>query len=172
MITIYKTIIQSHIDYCITIWVYATKCQIQRVERLQNKIYTLITGDYSWNTSPMDILSQLNIPSVSQRLNNFNGINVYSCLNGSFPTYMSYMLSYDMDINSRVTRHSTNNNLYVPRPRVEIYRQTFQHTGPIIYNYIPQDLKKCAIIVMFQSQFKKSYYFLILHPHLIVYVCS
>jgi len=54
MISIYKTITQPHIDYCITIWGYALKSQIQRVERLQNTIFRLITGDYSWNTSPCD----------------------------------------------------------------------------------------------------------------------
>ena len=76
--TIYKTIIQRHIDHCITIWRYDPKCQIQRVERLQNKIFRLITRDYSWNTSPSGTLSR------------FNGINVYyRCLNDSFPTYMS-----------------------------------------------------------------------------------
>jgi hypothetical protein len=79
--TIYKTIIQRHIDHCITIWRYDPKCQIQRVERLQNKIFRLITRDYSWNTSPSGTLSR------------FNGINVYyRCLNDSFPTYMSGIL--------------------------------------------------------------------------------
>ena len=89
IINIYKTIIQPPIDYCITIWGYAPKCQIQRVQRLQNKIFRLITGDYSWNSSPMDILSKFDIPSVSQWRDYFNGINVYRCLNDSFPTYMS-----------------------------------------------------------------------------------
>jgi hypothetical protein len=94
MTTIYKTIIQRHIDHCITIWRYDPKCQIQRVERLKNKICRLIIRDYSWNTSPRDILSKCNIPSVSQRRDYFNCINVYRCLNGSFPIYMSDMLSY------------------------------------------------------------------------------
>ena len=88
MITIYKTSIQPHVEYYITIWGYAPKCQIQRVERLKNKIFRLIIRDYSWNTSPRDILSKFNIPSVSQRRDYFNCINVYRCLNGSFPIYI------------------------------------------------------------------------------------
>jgi hypothetical protein len=88
MVTIYKTIIQPHIDYCITIWGYAPKCQLKRVQRLQNKIFRLITDDYSWDTSPRDILSKFNIPSISQRRDYFNGINVFRCFNGSFPAYM------------------------------------------------------------------------------------
>jgi len=77
MMTIYETIIQHHIGYCTTVWGYAPKCQIQRVERLQNKIFRLITRDYSWNTSPKDILYKL-------RGNYFNDINVYRYLNRSY----------------------------------------------------------------------------------------
>ena len=35
----------------------------------------------------------------------FNGINVYRCLNASFPTYMSDILPYASDINSHTTTH-------------------------------------------------------------------
>ena len=97
------------------------------------------------------VLSKFNISSVSQRRDYFNAINVYRCLNGSFPAYMSDMLSYTRDINSCVTRHTTNNNLYVPSPRVDIYRQSFQYPGPLVYNNIPQDVNKRAVIVKFQS---------------------
>ena len=154
MITIYKTSIQPHVEYYITIWGYAPKCQIQRVERLKNKIFRLIIRDYSWNTSPRDILSKFNIPSVSQRRDYFNCINVYRCLNGSFPIYMSDMLSYARDINSCVTSHTTNNNLYVLRPRVEMYRQSFQYTGPILYNNISQDLKNAQPLSCFKVSLK------------------
>jgi hypothetical protein len=154
MVTIYKTIIQPHIDYCITIWGYAPKCQLKRVQRLQNKIFRLITDDYSWDTSPRDILSKFNIPSISQRRDYFNGINVFRCLNGSFPTYMSDMLSCAGDVNTYVTRHTVSNDLYVPRPRVEIYRQSFQYTGPTSYNNIPQDVKDSQSLSTFKISLK------------------
>ena len=76
LIMVYTTIIQPHIDYCLTVWGYAPKYQIQRVQRLQNKIFRLITGDYSYDTSPKDILQNFNIPDVLQRHDYFNGIQV------------------------------------------------------------------------------------------------
>ena len=92
LIMAYTTIIQTHMDYCLTVWGYAPKYQIQRVQRLQNKIFRLITGDYSYDTSPKDILQHFNIPDVLQRRDYFNGIQVYKCINDIAPMYMSDFL--------------------------------------------------------------------------------
>ena len=67
---------------------------------------------------------------------------------------MSDMLSYASDINTYVTRHTMSNDLYVPRPRVEIYRQSFQYTGPISYNNIPQDVKESQSLSSFKVSLK------------------
>ena len=137
-----------------------SKCQIQRVQRLQNKNFRLITGDYSWNSSPRDILSKFDIPSVSQRRDYFNDIKVYRCLKGSFPAYISDMLSYASDMNSYVTRHNTKDNLYVPRPRGEIYPQ---YSGTILYNNIPQDVKSSQSLSCFKVKF--------VSPSQLLYIC-
>ena len=68
------------IDYCITIWGYAPKCHLQRIQRLQNKIFRLITNQFGWDTSPRDILNDLDVHNVTQRREYFNGVNVYRCL--------------------------------------------------------------------------------------------
>ena len=93
MIKIYKTVLQPHIDYCITVWGYAPNYQIKRVQRLQNKIFRLITGDYSWDTSPRTILERFNVPNVIQRRDYFNAMQTYKCLHDQSPNYMSDMLS-------------------------------------------------------------------------------
>ena len=67
---------------------------------------------------------------------------------------MSDMSSYARDINSCVTSHTTNNNLYVLRPRVEMYRQSFQYTGPIVYNNISQDVKNAQPLSCFKVSLK------------------
>ena len=89
LIIVYKTLIQPHIDYGITIYGYAPSTYIQRVQRLQNRLIRLITGDYSWESSPRNMLNQFHIPNVLQRRDYFSGIYVYKSLNDQFPSYMS-----------------------------------------------------------------------------------
>ena len=93
-----------------------------RVQRLQNKIFRLITGDYSWDTSPRTILERFNVPNVSQRRDYFNAMQTYKCLHDQSPNYMSDMLSYVNDFNNYATRNSTENMLYVPKHRVDIFK--------------------------------------------------
>ena len=154
LITVYKTLVQPHIDYCITIWGYAPACQVQRVQRLQNKIIRLVTGIYSWDISPRIILQDLDIANVTQRRNYFNGINVFKCLDGSFPNYMSDMLSYTSEYNEYNTRNVSNNELYVPRPRLDLYRQSFQYTGPMLYNSLPNTIKNVESLLCFKKELR------------------
>ena len=52
LVKVYKTIIQPHIDYCITIWGYSPNNHIHKVQRLQNRIARLLTRNYDYNVSP------------------------------------------------------------------------------------------------------------------------
>ena len=155
LITVYKTLVQPHIDYGITIWGYAPNYQIQRIQRLQNKIIRLISGNYSWEISPRDILGEYNIPTVTQRRNYFNGINVFRSLNGSFPNYMCDLLTYTSDYNVYNTRNVTNNNLYIPKPRIDMFRQSFQYTGPTFYNKLPDHVKNASSLHEFKNVLKE-----------------
>ncbi len=44
---IYKTVIQPHIDYCITVWGYVPDIYLDKVQRIQNR-KRIITGNYDW----------------------------------------------------------------------------------------------------------------------------
>ena len=85
----------------------------------------------------------------------FNGVNVYRCLNGFYPNYMSDMLHDSSDYNLYTTRNTSTGFLYVPKPRLEIYRQAFQYTGPNLYNAIPNEIKTSQTLSCFKSKLRK-----------------
>ncbi len=68
MITIYKTLVQPHIDCCINVWGYAPKCQINRIQRLQNRIFRIITGDFNGDSSPSDMLNAISLQNNSRKI--------------------------------------------------------------------------------------------------------
>ena len=56
---------------------------------------------------------------------------------------MSDMLHSPGEFNSYVTINSIDScdKLYVPKPRLELFRHGFQYNGPIAYNNLPQNIK-------------------------------
>ena len=155
MIKLYNTIIQPHIDYCITIWGYSPISQTHRVQRLQNRISRLMTNNYDFTVSPSVLLKQLGIMNVKQIRDYFMAIQMFKCLNGMSPTYLSDRIDYVNDHTSRSTHSSTNNNLYVPRPRIEKFRESLQYAGPTLYNSLPNYVKDSVNIASFKYHFKK-----------------
>ena len=107
LIIVYKTLIQSHIDYGITIYGYAPSTYIQ------NRMIRLITGDYSWESSPRNMLNQFHVPNVLQRRDYFSGIYVYKSLNDQFPSYMSDLLHHVNEYNMYSTRNNVESKLYI-----------------------------------------------------------
>ena len=153
LITLYKTVIQPHIDYCLTVWGYAPACQLNRVQRLQNKMFRMMTGNYDWNTSISGILKDFNIPNISQRRDYFNGVQMYRSLHGTLPDYMSDQIHYVHELNVRETRQA--NQLYVPMPRKELYRQSFQYTGTTFYNSVPHEIKDTLSLSTFKRELRR-----------------
>ncbi len=46
---VYKTIIQPHIDYCVTVWGYAPDVHIDKIKRIQCRAARLVSGIFDWD---------------------------------------------------------------------------------------------------------------------------
>ena len=42
------------------------------------------------------------------------------------------------------TRNNVESKLYIPKPNIEIYRQSFQYAAPKFYNALPTDIHVTA----------------------------
>jgi len=154
LLTVYNTIVQPHIDYCITVWGYAPEVYVNRVQRLQNRIARLLMNNYDWDISPLSFLKCLNIQTVTQRRDYFNCITVYRCLNGTAPNYLADLLNYVSDFSLYDTRNATTSMLHVPKPRLELFRQSFQYTGPYCFNSLPTHVKCATTLTTFKKLLK------------------
>ena len=140
---IYNTIIQPYVDYCVTIWGYAPMYHLNKIQRLQNRIARIITNNYNFNVSPSYLLSELGIMNITQRRDYFMSVQMYKCMKGTAPSYLTDRIEFTSDYNIRCTRMSNQAMLYVPKPRVEKFRESFQYVGPSLYNSLPIDLAQC-----------------------------
>ena len=92
--------------------------------------------------------------SITQRRDYFNCISVYRCLNGTAPHYLADLLNYASDFNLIETRNVNSGMLYVPKPRIELFRQSFQYTAPQCFNLLPTCVKQAPTLASFKNSLK------------------
>jgi hypothetical protein len=153
LLCIYNTVIQPHIDYCITVWGYAPNVHIDKVQRIQNRAARIITGNFSWDASGTELVKSLGWFTVRQRRDYFTGVLMHRCLHEAAPPYLCQQFMYVSDHHNRCTRSATGNNLYIPKPNIDLYRQSLSYNGPTTWNSIPSDIKSLEG----QSAFKNMY---------------
>ena len=78
---LYYPLIQSHIDYCITVWGSCAKTSLSLIQNLQNRIARFLTCKYDYiRYLSSDLRKELNWMSVSERYNYFLSILMYNCV--------------------------------------------------------------------------------------------
>ena len=108
----YSSMIQSHLNYCISTWGFNCK----RIYKLQKKIVRIIcNAKYNAHSEPL--FKQLNILTVSDLFRISCLSFLYKFINQELP---EYLLSFRFLAHSNVHRHHTrfNNNVIVPRTRL------------------------------------------------------
>ena len=71
LLKLYEPLFQSNLDYCITIWGHAANkytC-INLLQKLQNRLATVVTNNFNRDISSSDICRDLRWMSVRQRHN-------------------------------------------------------------------------------------------------------
>jgi len=60
-------------------------------------------------------------------------IQMYKTLSGTSPNHLKIPFTFTSDIHSRTLE----TQLYIPKPRIELFGNTFVFSGPSIWNSIP-----------------------------------
>ncbi len=155
---VYRSIVQPHIDYCITLWGYAANKYIKKVQSLQNRAARIITGNFDfYTTRGITLVKKLNWQTVVQRRDYFTSLLVHKTLNGNAPSHMEDLFTYSNVINTRSTRLSDTNSLYVPRVNKKVFGQSVQYNGPIVWNALPQTLRDINDFNKFKVLAKKHF---------------
>ncbi len=71
LLDIYNSIVQPHIDYCITVWGYAADTHLDKIQIIQNIAAGIITNNYVWSISGNSLLKRLGWFTVTERRDYF-----------------------------------------------------------------------------------------------------
>ncbi len=141
--------ILPHLDYCSTIWGSTTKANMDKILRLQKRAARMIYDDY---VSPSaELFVKLKWLPLANRFNHNKAVLVYKCLHDLVPPYMRNIFTYQSNVRYSL-RSEAHSDLVVPKPRIEMYRQSFSYSGAKIWNSLPASIRQSDSL----AKFKKS----------------
>ena len=152
---IYTSIIQPKIDYAISIWGYrpTTAHNINKVQRLQNRAARILTGNFDYvNTRSIDLVKNLGLMNVTQKRDYIMIIMMlFKSIHGLVPDYICDEITMQRDITVRTTRFTVNNNVHVPHIILECCKTAFAYRSPVLWNALPENIKKCETLNCFKQ---------------------
>ena len=83
-------------------------------------------------------MSALGILNLPQQLAYNKGIFMHKILNNNSPNYLAQLF-----ISHRSYYNNSRNNLYVPRPRLDLFKTSISIAGASLWNSLPQNIKSC-----------------------------
>ena len=149
LIMLYNALILPHIDYGIVIWGRTSKCNIKKIQKLQNKYARLIlNADFSIPTNVLH--TQLNWQTIVQRQQYQTYLIMFKLINDLVPTYLKEIIVY-RDINFQ-TRYARSCPLKINTPRTEYYKKSLHFHGSNLWNSLPQTMQILTSFPIFKKQ--------------------
>ena len=149
---LYNALILPHLDYCSVVWGKCNKTDLLKLQRSQNRYARLVLRtDYS--TPKEELLRQLKWLSIENRIDYQYCIAVYKILNDMAPYYLNGLASKRPVY--YITRYSTLNPLFIPKPNTKFKQRSFSFTAPHIYNNLPTQIRTSTTLQSFKNQTRR-----------------
>ena len=146
---IYSAFIKSTFSYCPVVWMFSSKGNIKKLERLQCRALKFVYCDF--DSSYSELLQRNNEMSVHSYLEYALCIEVYKCLNNLNPDYLCSLFerkpqTYNMRDNYKIVQKKFN--------KIFSGYHSFTYYGAKIWNGLPIKLKSIETINDFKKQLK------------------
>ena len=126
LLNIYKTFVQSKIDYGLSIWGYTTEVDLNRVQWIQNLLARIICNNFDYiHSRGIDLVRSLKLQTTREKRDYFLCVIMFRCIHGLAPYYLSNDVTMHVDIDGYDTRSAENTNLYIPRCARRFIKEVF-----------------------------------------------
>ena len=151
MKTLYYSLVQSHLEYGITIWGDARKSIINELIILQKKAIRIINrANYQEHTDPLFKNNKI------LKLNDLYDFNVaklmYRYSTGALPTSLNKIFTTHKTHHNYYTRNR--NNPRIPLSKYSTTIKSVRHKGPKLWDKIPNDIRSCTTMNNFKHTLK------------------
>ena len=129
-VNIYLSIIQLHLDYCSQVWGCLRKGLSDKLQKLQNRAFRIITRE-SYDARSEDILYSVAFPNLQTRQEHQLAILMYKIKCKMLPNYLIDIFANTNEIHDYSTRHSEL-NFALPKPNFK--KKSFSYRGAEAWN--------------------------------------
>ena len=145
-------LITSHIDYCNSLCYGLPKCEIKKLQRVQNMAAKLVLGKGKID-SPTVCLKELHWLPVALRIEFKILTLVWKCLNNEAPAYLIDLLH--TNTTERTLRSNTKKQLIIPKSKCKTFgERSFAVSGPRLWNQLASDIQHAKSIDQFKAKLK------------------
>ena len=120
----YNAYILPHLDYCCVIWGYCYRSLEEQIVRFQKRAGILILNK-DVDTPSTFLFSQLKWMTFPEWVIYQNAIQMYKTSSGTSPNYLKVPFTFTSDVHSRTLKSSHETQLFIPKQRIEMFRNTF-----------------------------------------------
>lgn len=150
-LTVYRTIIQPHFEYCSSLLYLMDLNCINGLQKLQNRGMRLVLRVNRY-TPVRDMLSTLDWQNVANRLYYLTMVFLFKLSKGLLPSYFDQFITLNSEVHNYITRHR--NDYYLERTNTKSGMKSLFFKGLQSFNRLPVDLRSCNTV----RQFKRDLY--------------
>ena len=126
------------------------------IQRLQNNAARAVYNNYDYiNSRGIDLVKSLNWMTVKQRIQYFTVTQMFKCIHGMAPNYLTNGIIMECEVNDRTTRSLNSLNVFVPFARTKAFEKSFSYHGAIAWNALPEYIKRICMLEEFKKEVKK-----------------
>lgn len=156
--TLVIMLVISHLDYANCLLTGLPKCEIKKLQRIQNMAAKLVLKRSKFD-STTECLKELHWLPIEFRIRFKNMCLVFKCLNGNAPTYLSELLlpatskGYSLRSQSKILQLKE-----IKTKRKTFADRSFSVSAPRDWNLLPNSVKLATNIDDFKSKLKTFYF--------------
>jgi hypothetical protein len=137
--------------------VWGMSAHTNKLYKLQKRAIRIIM-EAKYNHPTKDLFTALHIMPLPDRIKYKNMCLVFKSLKKLVPSYMTDMFKYVNQSHSRLTRASTQNKLYIPKAKLNIYKSSFAIQGASEWNTLDTATSQAETLGSFKHCYLKHYW--------------
>ena len=148
----YNAYIRPHIDYCSAIWGNSTNFNIENVTKIQSRACNIILGSEYPHLE--EARNHLKIFSFDESVFLNKAKMMYKIANNIAPSYLIdlFQMRKISDDTTSSLCSVANKNFLIPKPTINLFKNSLSYSGAVIWNSIPLEIKNATSINNFVSK--------------------
>lgn len=147
----YNAYIKPHFDYCSIIWGSSTNSNINNINKLQRRACKCILGnEYTRLDEARD---RLKILSFDETVFLQKAKIMFKIANNIAPEYLADLFQMrNVNDSCSILRSVTHRNFLVPKPNINLFKDSLSYSGAVIWNSVPLEIKNSQSVNTFVTK--------------------